>query len=872
MKRNREIPPKWMDWLLEFYCSKDLLEDLQGDLHEYYIRNLEKSQFKADLIYMLDVIKFCRLYTIRKPKIIGQMTFFNLLNNYLKTSSRSLARNKLFTTINVVGLAVSMSIGVLMITYLTQLFNYDEFHEKKSQVYKVGTLYKDHDDGDVIDLYSTSVYLADLLETDYPEIEDVLTIRGWADKDLTIDNKTLQLEGIYASESFFNIFSFEMIEGDPKTALVEPNTIVLTESAAKKFFEDRSPIGEVFESGEELYTVTGVMKDMPSNTHLRSFEMIQSFSTLREKYKDSRGFISWGNIWSFHVYLLLKENASLATVKGNLEQIANDENETRDKYSLTFDLTNLSDITPGTGKSNNIGPVTKWSDINKLLILTAIILITACFNYTNLSVARSLRRVKEVGIRKVVGATRRQVLGQFLFEAVLIAIIALVIAFGLYLVIKPGFVQEVIDSESVELTFRTSHLIWYLSFAVIVGVFAGLLPALILSKLKAISILKDVSSLKIFKGLTLRKVLIVFQFTVSMALIISATISYRQYEFSINYDLGFRSENVLNIDLHDTNIDVEMLRTELAKVPEVQKTSTAIMLPGTQSLYMIDIRYQDDSLGIYHNKVDAAYLDLHEISYLVGGGFPTERKDSLAYIVIDEAICEKFGLEPEEAIGKTFTNDNDGYKLQVSGVVKDYQYADLQNELGPTAFVQNYDDRAYYMNVLVQSDDVVALMDKLEAAWSAVDKVHPFEAEFYDDQLQEAYAEYKTIFRLFSFLSFIAISISLMGLLGIAVFTTEARTKEISVRKVLGASAKNLIYILSKGFIIIIVISALIAVPLAYYVFETYVLVDFRERISIGLMELLPGVLLIVIVALITIGGQTLKASKTNPADMLRNE
>lgn len=872
MKKNREIPPKWMSWLLEFYCSKDLLEDLQGDLHEYYLRNLRKSQFKADLIYMLDVIKFCRLYTIRKPKIIGQMTFFNLLNNYLKTSTRSLARNKLFTTINVVGLAVSMSIGVLMITYLTQLFNYDEFHEKKDHVYKVGTYYEDLDDGDVIDLYSTSVYLADLLANDYPEIEDVLTIRGWADKDLTIDSKTLQLKGIYASESFFNVFSFEMIEGNPQTALVDPYTIVLTESAAKKFFEDKSPVGEVFESGEELYTVTGVMKDMPTNTHLKSFEMIQSFATLREKAKDSRGFISWGNIWSFHVYLLLEENASLATVKGNLDQIAKDENETRESYSLTFDLTNLADITPGTGKSNNIGPTTNWNDINKLLILTGIILITACFNYTNLSVARSLRRVKEVGVRKVVGATRRQVLSQFLFEAILISIIALIIAFGLYLIIKPGFAKEVIDSERTELTFMVNHLIWYFAFAVIVGVFAGLLPALILSKLKAISILKDASSLKIFKGLTLRKVLIVFQFTVSMALIISATISYRQYEFSINYDLGFRSENILNIDLDDTNIDVDILKTELEKIPEVLNTSTSIMLPGTQSLYMIDISYEDDSLGIYHNKVDAAYLDLHEISYLVGGGFPMERKDSLAYIVIDEQICEKFGLKPEEAVGKTFKNDNDGYKLQVSGVLKDYQYADLQNELGPTAFVQNYDDRAYFLNALVKSDDVVSLMDKLEEAWRTVDKVHPFEAEFYDDQLQAAYAEYKTIFRIFTFLSLIAISISLMGLLGIAVFTTEARTKEISIRKVLGASAKNLVYILSKGFIIIIAISALIAIPLAYYVFETYVLVDFRERINIGLLELLPGVLLIATIAAITIGGLTLRASKTNPADMLRNE
>ncbi|MEO9483647.1 MAG: FtsX-like permease family protein [Ekhidna sp.] len=872
MKEESKGPPRWMNRIIEFYCDKDLVEDLQGDLHEYYARNIKKGRLRANFIFLLDVIKFCRPYTIQKPKILGQMTFFNLLGNYFKTSIRSIARNKLFSSINIIGLAVSMSIGVLMITYLSQLFDYDEFHENKERIYKVGTLYTDND-GDVIDLASTSVYIGDILKEDYPGIEDVLTIQGWADKDFTFEDKTLQLEGIYASASFYDFFSFEMVEGDPETALNEPFTVVLTESAARKFFEDESPIGKVFESGEDLYTITGVMKDMPSNTHLRSFEMIESFATRRHKAKNSKGFSSWGNVWNYHVYLLLDENTSPETAEGYLEAIALEENEKRDRYSLTFDLVNLANLIPGTGKSNNIGPSIKWNDINKLLILTGIILITACFNYTNLSVARSLRRVKEVGVRKVVGATRKQVLSQFLFEAILISAIALILSFGLYLMIKPGFIKEVIDSEGVELPFRMNHIFWYISFAIIVGLFAGLLPAMILSKLKAISILKDASRLKLFKGLTLRKVLIVFQFTVSMALIISATIAYRQYEFSINYDLGFRSENVLNINLSDSDLDVEMLKTELAKLPEVLNSSSAIMLPGTQSLYMLDIHYKADSLGIFYNMVDADYLNLHEISYTAGEGFPLERKDSLAYIVIDEKICEKFGFEnPEDAIGEVFTNANDGYRLQVSGVLKNYQYADLQNELGPTAFVQNYGRRAYYLNVLVKSDNMIALMDKLEEAWRSVDKVHPFDAEFYDDQLQEAYAEYKTIFRLFTFLSLIAISVSLMGLLGIAVFTTESRTKEISVRKVLGASEKNLVFILSKGFIMMIAISAIIAIPLAYYVFDTYVLVEFRERISIGALELLPGVMLIILVALVTIGGQTLRASKTNPADMLRNE
>lgn len=875
MKGERHTPPRWMDWLIELYCRRDKLEDLQGDLHEYYARNVKKSRFRADLIFLLDVIKFCRLYTIRKPKILGQMTFFNLLGNYFKTSVRSLARNKLFSAINIIGLSISMSIGILMITYINQLLSYDDFHENKEIVFKVYSTYTSVEDGDNIELASNSVFMADKLKEDYPGIADVLIMQGWATKDFTYDEKTLQLEGKFASEQFFDFFSFKLLSGDPKTALKEPYSVVLTETAAEKYFLDEDPVGRIFQSGEDTYTITGLMEDPPSNNHLGTFEMLESFSTQRSKQKDNKGFGSWGNLWSYHVYIMMDEVTDASTAQGYLDQISLTKNAEVERYDINYHLIQLDDLVPGNGESNNIGPYINWGDIYKLIALTVIIIASACFNYTNLSIARSLRRAKEVGIRKVVGASYQQVFIQFLFEATLISLIALVIAYGMYLLIKPEFIRQVIDSEGVALDFRLQHVPLYLLFTIGIGLFAGFVPALILSRLKAISILKDATKLKLFKGLTMRKVLIVFQFSISMALIISATISYRQYLFSVHYDLGFNTDNVLNIDLHDTNVDVELLRTEFEKIPEVQNISISSMLPATQTMHMTEIVYKEDSLSVFYNKVDMNYLDIHEIAFAAGGTFPLKKSigDSSGYIVIDEVLCEKLGFQnPADALGAVIDYSGSNYTLEVSGVMKDYQYTDLQNELGATAFIQRFEDRVYYMNLLINTSDIIGLMDKLEGAWRTVDPVHSFKAEFYEVQVQESYADYKTMFRLFTFLALIAISICSLGLLGIVVFTTETRIKEISVRKVLGATDKNLIYLLSRSFIAMLLVSALIAIPFSYYLFDEYVLVDFRERISIGVMELLPGVAIIVLIAFITISWQTLKAAKTNPADMLRDE
>lgn len=877
MSKSRSTPPKWLDWIIELYCRADVLEDLQGDLHEYYARNLKKGRARANLIFFIDVFKFCRLYTIRKPKILRQMTFFNLLVNYFKTSTRSLARNRLFSAINIIGLAISMSIGILMITYISELLNFDSFHKKGDRIYRVLSTYKDAS-WDESGFASTSVFVGKKLQEDYEGYEKILFMRRNFRADLNKGENTIAVRGHYASEHFFDVFSFKMIAGNPATALKEPNSIILTEKAAEKLFKDQEALGQIVVDGEEKYTVTGVLENVPKNSHMQ-FEVLTSFITLENKFRgdENTTFFDWRSIWMNYVYVLLPEEKDPAIFDGYLKNIADTENAKTDLYTITHSLEPMSDFVPGKELSNTIGPSMAWKGIYQLIFLTLFVLVSACFNYTNLSIARSLRRAKEVGVRKVVGAGRGHVFTQFICEAVLVSIIALTISFGLYLLIKPFFLNYVVDrNDLISMNFQWMHVLYFVGFAMAIGLIAGLLPSFFLSKLKAISILRSSSTLKLMKGVNLRKVLIVLQFTTSIFLIIGSTIAYRQYKFALNFDMGFATDNVLNISLkgNDSNI----LMSEIEKLPEVSAISRSGMIPNTGEIWSEEMKYKDplDSADVYVNFVDKNYFETHEFSFLAGGTFPYDIEDGdPKFVVIDELLMKRFHIgAPEEAIGEVLTLDRrlGDIKVEVVGVVNSFQYARIQDQSEPTAIIQGVPDDYQNLNLVAQTTDVVAFMDKLESIWAGVDTVHPFEAEFYDEMIQKAYDDQAVLFKIFGFLAFLAISIAAMGLLGMAVFTTETRQKEISVRKVLGATENNLMFILSKGFFVLLIISAIIAMPLSYLFFTEMVMADFVNRITIGPLELLSGVFLVFAIGLMTISWQTRKAAKTNPAEMLRSE
>ncbi len=873
---KRNGPPEWMDRIIQLYCRSDLLEDLQGDLHEYYDRNYKKGKRRADLIYFLDVLKFCRLYTIKKPKILGQMTFLNLIGNYFKTSARSLVRNRLFSSINIVGLAISMSIGILMITYISELLSFDTFHKKGDRIYRIQTTYQNQG-GNSFDLASTSVFIGKKLQEEYTGYDEILLMRRNFREDLTKGENTIAIVGHYASEAFFDVFSFDLKYGNPATALTEPFSLVLTEKTAAKLFQDSNPVGEIVTAGDKSYTITGVMEEVPKNSHIQ-FEALTSFITAENRYKDNENttFFNWSSVWQNYVYLVLPDGEGPEKINAILNQVADVENTRTDRYTINHQLGSMLDIIPGDELSNQIGPSMSWLAISQLVFLTMFVIVSACFNYTNLSIARSLRRAKEVGVRKVVGATRRQVFTQFVFEAMIVSVVSLFLAYALFILIRPGFKGLMDDREMVTMSFQWIYAIYFLLFALTIGFIAGVLPSTILSKLKAISIFRDASSIKLLKGLSLRKILIVVQFAISIFLIIGSTIAYRQYKFALEFDLGFETENVLNLSLQDN--ESKVLMSEMAQLPEVSKISRSAMIPNTGEVWAEEFKFKDplDSVRVYVNYSDKSYFDLHQYEFVAGGTFPYDLEEGDAkFVVIDELLRKRFNFEtPQSAIGEvlTITDRLEDQKVEVVGVVNEFQYVKIHNEPRPCAIIQGVSDNYQFLNLLVKTDDPVAMMDKMEGVWSGIDKVHTFEAEFYDAQIQDAYDQQATLFKIFGFLAALAISIASMGLLGMAVFTAETRLKEISVRKVLGASIQNLMFILSKGFIVMLLIAAGVAIPLAYLFFNEMVMADFVNRITIGPLELLSGVFLVFAIGFLTISWQTGKAARTNPAENLRNE
>ncbi len=869
MNKDQSTPPRWMDKIIELYCRADMMEDLQGDLHEYYARNLKKGRAKANLIFLIDVFKFCRLYTIRKPKIRRKMTFFNLIGNYFKTSARSLARNKLFSTINIFGLAISMSIGILMITYISELLSFDTFHTKKGRIHRVISHYEDIS-GFNGNFASASIFVGEKLREEYTGFEKVLIMRSRFSEDLSKDENTIAVRGLYSSEEFFDVFSFNLLSGNPATALKEPYSLVLTQKTASKLFKEEQALGRVVVAGENKYTVTGVMEDIPTNSHIQ-FEAMASLSTLEGKLG-----LSWRSMWMNYVYVLLEEGQKPSMVNGYLDEIAEVENAKTDRYSVTNEIENISEIVPGKELSNPIGPMLTWKGISQLVLLTLFVLVSACFNFTNLSIARSLRRAKEVGVRKVVGAGRGQIFTQFVFEAIIVSLLSLIISYGLFILIKPFFMELIVDSDDgITMDFQWMHILYFVGFAILVGFIAGVLPSVFLSKMKAISVFRDASSLKLTKGINLRKILIVLQFTTSIFLIIGSTIAYRQYKFALNFDMGFTTENVLNVSLIGN--DSKLLMTEMEKLSEISAISRSGMIPNTGQVWVEDFKYKDplDSAEIFVNYVDKNYFGTHEFTFIAGGSFPYDLEEGDSkFVVIDELLLKRFNFEnPQSAIGEILTmNKKVDEKLEIVGVVEKFQYTNIQNTSEPVALIQGTADDYRHLNLVVKTDDAIGLMDKLESVWTEVDTVHPFEARFYDELIQEAYDDQAVLFKIFGFLAFLAISIASMGLLGMAVFTTETRQKEISVRKVLGATEGNLMYILSKGFIIMLIISAIIAMPLSYLFFTEMVMADFVNRITIGPIELLSGVFIVFAIGILTISWQTRKAAKTNPAEMLRSE
>lgn len=808
-----------------------------------------------------------------------------MIGSYIKTSKRNLLRNKMFSFINVIGLAISMSVGLLLIAFLLDLQSYDRFNKNGKRIYRItNVMTENHEQRGKF--ATTSIKTGKLIRQKVTGIEEVAIIRNDFSQDAKVGDNILPVKGMWADPSVFRIFTFPMLEGNPETALKNPYSIVLTQTTARKLFGSEEVLGKVIRFDTQDYQVTGVMKDIPFFSHI-NFEALVSLSTAEQLNKNNKNFEQWTSMSSNYVYLLLPENADRASIQAQLNAIAREENLAEENTKIQLELLPLYNIVVGEnfraseGGPGSVGPHMSPGVLWILGGLALIVILSACFNYTNLSIARAMRRFKEVGIRKAIGANKSQVWVQFLVESIMISLAALILSFFLFLLLRPQLINLAPEMQrTVKLGLTLPMVTAFIVFSVTVGIIAGFLPALFFSKVSAISALRNVSSVKGFKHLTFRRALVVVQYTLTLIFITTTAVGYVQYKDILAFDLGFNTENVLNINMQGNKPDA--LIKELSEMPEVKALSRSLIITSVGNAWGGFVKYKDsrDSALVMTNNVDENYLPLHEYKLIAGGNFmarPTT-PEAVREVIVNEQFLKRFKISnknPGEAIGKEITFSSfsiPNRKMTIVGVIKDFHYGKVDNLIEPVAFMfWTPGDRAV-INAKIQSADIQATMAKIESIWKKIDRVHPFESRFYNQEIEEAYSEFSTIIKIIGFLSFLAISISSMGLFGMVAFTTETRLKEISIRKVMGAGSASLVYLLSRGFIIMLSMSAIIALPVTYLFFEKFVLRNFPYHIPVQVAELFVGLLGVLLIAFIMIGSQTMKASRSNPVEVLKSE
>ncbi|WP_262709671.1 ABC transporter permease [Arundinibacter roseus] len=703
-----------------------------------------------------------------------------------------------------------MSVGLLLIAFVHDLLTYDRFNENGKRIYRITSIakFKAEQDGK----YSST---SKLIRQKIADVQQVTIVRRDFVQDASVGDKVLPIRGMWAEPSLFRIFTFPMLEGNPDTALKDPYTVVLTESTARKIFGSSQAMGQIIRFDSIDYQVTGIMKDVPFFSHI-NFEALVSLSTAQQLHKNDMNFEKWSNMYGNSVYLLLAEHANVDDIQSKLNEIAMEENRAEERMEIQLELLPLHKIVVGEklhsgSMSGSEGPHISGSLLWILGGLAFIVILSACFNYTNLSIARAMRRFKEVGLRKAIGAGSGQVWQQFMSEAILISLSALLFSFLFFLFLRPKFINLAPQmQQTVKLELTPSVVAAFLVFSVLVGGMAGLLPALFFSKISALQALKNGRSVKMFSYRALRRSLVIIQYTVTLIFITTTFLSYVQYKNMLAFDLGFNTENVLNISMQGNQPDV--LLKELNEMPEVTALSKSMIITSVGNAWGGYIKYKDsrDSALVMTNHVDENYLPLHQYKLVAGENFIARPNtpEGVREIIVNQQFLKRFNIsatDPGQAIGEEITFSNykvRSQKMTIIGVIKDFHYGKLENIIEPVAFMSWTPQDQAIINAKIKNSDLASTMNKIESTWKKIDPVHPLKAEFYEDAIKEAYSEFSTMIQIIAFLSFLTISIASMGLLGMVVFTTETRLKEICICKVMGASSGNLIILLSRNFLI----------------------------------------------------------------------
>ncbi len=775
-----------------------------------------------------------------------------------------------------------MSVCLFILLLLRNAYGYDQFHPEADRVFRINTEALRKGGGG--DPYATSPWpMGAALAAGFAQVEHITRLASRVNGEVTGGGKILPVRGMFAEPSFFEVFGFSLTEGNAATVLNEPFSIVLSAESADRFFPRSEAVGKTLKiNGFGEFQVTGILAKPSGKTHLE-FDALVSAASLPALEKSGVLFgelsTDWNDIYGTYTYVRLRPGASRSQTEDALASIAKAEYENRSLESrdegYRFYLQPLSAITPGPILSNNLGRGLPALLLWALKALGGVIMLSACFNYTNLTLARALTRAREIGVRKVMGASRAQVAGQLLGEGVVTSLFALGLGWLLLKLVQPGF-NSLSFTEFLDVSVREDRTtaLWFLGFAVAVGLLAGVLPALAMSRLSPASVLQRLANLRLLRHFGLRKVLLVSQFAVSLLFIVMVTAISKQVGYMMRIDYGFSTSQILNVELQGQS--AEKIIPLLSAVPGVEKISAVSHHLGTHQDWSDDIRISstDERQPVREYHVDRNFSENLELTFVAGENFPADAADSSeleSFALVNEKFCERFALgTPAEAIGKQIIV-GDSMRLSVRGVLKDFIFRPAENPLEPLLFRNNASQWQWLNLKLTAGADPMATITALSRTWAGAVPERPIESEFYDETIRETYAPFRDMLAILSVFALLGIVIAALGLLGMATYTVETRMKEVGVRKVLGASPRDLVLLLSRRFLVLLGVSVLIAAPLGWLLGGQFLQL-FAYRISMGIGVLLPGILVLFGVGVLTIGSQTWRAAMANPVKSLRSE
>ena len=802
-----------------------------------------------------------------------------MFKNYLKTSWRSIRQNKLFSVINILGLSIGIATCFIILLYVKNELSYDSYNKNEANIYRI--YFKANIDGGKISESGVMPPVAATLKNDFPQVNDATRLQPQGSPKISFGDKVFKTDR-YAlvDPNFFNIFTLPMVEGDPATALSQPNSVVITKTTAKKYFGSKDALGQILTFNDKIpCKVTGVINDIPSNSHFH-FDILGSMVGHDEAKSDSW---MWGN---YYTYLLLKPGANSKKLEAQFpamvekymgpqiqQQMGLSLKQFRTKGNeLGFALQPLNDIHLHPLTTNELEPAGNAGYVYIFGVIAIFMLVIACINFINLSTASASKRAKEVGVRKVAGSNKTQLVTQFLTESLVIAFFATCLAIAFAYLALPAFNN--LAAKNLILSARPVAA--FILLGLLAGIIAGIYPAFYLSSFKPIAVLKGK-----FTGdhsnFNLRSGLVVFQFFISVALIIATVVVYQQMKYIQNKNLGYNKEQLITIpNSYALGKNEQVYKQQMLRDSRIVNATVSWYKPAgptnSNNAMAYPAGHDDEAMRTVEYHVDEQYIPTFGMHIVTGRNFSSKLPTDSFAMIINETAAKAFGWNPNTALGKTIIRVNssrgNNAAFHVVGVVKDFNFKSLHEPITPLLMTLEPEGGLIFK---IRTADIPGLLATMKKNWDSFNTGEPFTYAFMDDLFNKTYATEQKTGTILNLFSVLTIFLACLGLFGLATYTAEQRTKEIGIRKVLGASVSQIMRMLSKEFVKLVLIASLIAFPVAWWAMNKW-LQSFAYRIDIRWWVFAVAVFAALLIALITISFQAIKAAISNPVESLRSE